>query len=45
MDIINRPLLSHPINWVLIWVILALGGYALAVVGEGLSALPFPAKA
>ena len=33
-DLINLRLLSHPFNWVIVWLVLAMAGFAAAMVTQ-----------
>jgi len=37
---VNLKLLSHPANWLIVWLVILFGGFAWALVHEGLSSLP-----
>ena len=38
--IVNTRMLSHPVNWLLVWVIAAFGAFAWALIHEKATALP-----
>lgn len=37
MDVVNLRLLSHPVNWVVVWIVLALALIGYGAIHDGLT--------
>lgn len=37
MDILNLRLMSHPVNWLLVWIVVALALIAFGAIHDGLT--------
>ena len=44
MQIVNWPLAKHPMNWITIWLMLFLAGFALHLVLKGMGINPKSSK-
>lgn len=43
-EIVNVKLLSHPVNWVIVWVVLMFGGLAYSLLHKAITVTPAPSK-
>ena len=41
--VINLPMLAHPINWLIVWIVLAFAGFAWALIHEATASSITPA--
>lgn len=39
-QVINLRMLSHPVNWLIVWTVLGFAGFAYALIHERANALP-----